>query len=260
MTTPLVFITGASSGIGQALALRFHRAGYRLALVARRTSEVKTWASAQGISADSYEIYSADVAVTDSIVAAGQECLVRQGLPDVVIANAGISVGMDTSVRDDIDVMARTFATNNIGMAATFHPFMGGMTERGSGTLVGIGSVAGIRGLPGHGAYCASKAAAISYCESLRGEMRPWGVRVVTLSPGYIDTPLTRQNRYSMPFLMQASDFADRAFKAIIAGASYRVIPWQMGVVAKLLRLVPNALFDKLLAGRPRKRRQTDPA
>lgn len=260
MTTPLVFITGASSGIGQALALRFHRAGYRLALVARRTLEIKTWASAEGISADSYEIYSADVAVIDSIVAAGRECLVRQGLPDVVIANAGISVGMDTSVRDDIDVMARTFATNNIGMAATFHPFMGGMTERGSGTLVGIGSVAGIRGLPGHGAYCASKAAAISYCESLRGEMRPWGVRVVTLSPGYIDTPLTRQNRYSMPFLMQAGDFADRAFKAIIAGASYRVIPWQMGVVAKLLRLVPNALFDKLLAGRPRKRRQTDPA
>ena len=260
MTTPLVFITGASSGIGQALALRFHRAGYRLALVARRTLEIKTWASAEGISADSYEIYSADVAVIDSIVAAGRECLVRQGLPDVVIANAGISVGMDTSVRDDIDVMARTFATNNIGMAATFHPFMGGMTERGSGTLVGIGSVAGIRGLPGHGAYCASKAAAISYCESLRGEMRPLGVRVVTLSPGYIDTPLTRQNRYSMPFLKQAGDFADRAFKAISAGVSYRVIPWQMGVVAKLLRLVPNALFDKLLAGRPRKRRQTDPA
>ena len=260
MTTPLVFITGASSGIGQALALRFHRAGYRLALVARRTSEVKTWTSAQGISADSYEIYSADVAITDSIVAAGQECLKRQGLPDVVIANAGISVGMDTAVRDDIDVMARTFATNNIGMAATFQPFVLGMTERGSGTLVGIGSVAGIRGLPGHGAYCASKAAVISYCESLRGEMRAFGVRVVTISPGYIDTPLTRQNRYSMPFLMQAGDFADCAFKAIIAGVSYRVIPWQMGVVAKLLRLVPNALFDKLLAGRPRKRRQTDPA
>ena len=258
MTTPLVFITGASSGIGQALALRFHRAGYRLALVARRTSEVKTWASAQGISADSYEIYSADVAITDSIVAAGQECLKRQGLPDVVIANAGISVGMDTAVRDDIDVMARTFATNNIGMAATFQPFVLGMTERGSGTLVGIGSVAGIRGLPGHGAYCASKAAVISYCESLRGEMRAFGVRVVTISPGYIDTPLTRQNRYSMPFLMQAGDFADCAFKAIIAGVSYRVIPWQMGVVAKLLRLVPNALFDKLLAGRPRKRRQAD--
>ena len=258
MTTPLVFITGASSGIGQALALRFHRSGYRLALVARRTSEVKTWASAQGISTDSYEIYSADVAVTDSIVAAGRDCIARQGVPDVVIANAGISVGMDTAVRDDIDVMARTFATNNIGVAATFHPFADAMAQRGSGTLVGIGSVAGIRGLPGHGAYCASKAAVISYCESLRGEMRPHGVRVVTISPGYIDTPLTRQNRYSMPFLMQADDFADRAFRAITAGVSYRVIPWQMGVVAKLLRMVPNVLFDKLLAGRPRKRRQSE--
>jgi len=257
-TTPLVFITGASSGIGQALALRFYRAGFRLALVARRASEIKTWAEAQGISANSYEIYSADVAVTDSIVAAGKDCIAQQGVPDVVVANAGISVGMDTGVRDDIDVMARTFATNNIGMAATFHPFVDAMVQRGSGTLVGIGSVAGIRGLPGHGAYCASKAAVISYCESLRGEMRPHGVRVVTLSPGYIDTPLTRKNRYSMPFLMQADDFADRAFRSITAGTSYRVIPWQMGVVAKLLRLVPNPLFDKLLAGRPRKRRQSE--
>ena len=258
MTQPLVFITGASSGIGQALAHRYHQAGFRLALVARRTSEVKTWASAQKISPDSYEIYSADVSVTDSIVAAGRDCIARQGVPDVVIANAGISVGMDTAVLSDIDVMARTFATNNIGMAATFQPFVDAMVQRGSGTLVGIGSVAGIRGLPGHGAYCASKAAVISYCESLRGELRPHGVRVVTVSPGYIDTPLTQQNRYSMPFLMQPADFADRAFRTIQAGVSYRVIPWQMGVVAKLLRMVPNVLFDKLLAGRPRKRRQSE--
>ena len=258
MTQPLVFITGASSGIGQALAHRYHQAGFRLALVARRTSEVKTWASAQGISSDSYEIYSADVSVTDSIVAAGRDCIARQGVPDVVIANAGISVGMDTAVLSDIDVMARTFATNNIGMAATFQPFVDAMVQRGSGTLVGIGSVAGIRGLPGHGAYCASKAAVISYCESLRGELRPHGVRVVTVSPGYIDTPLTQQNRYSMPFLMQPADFADRAFRTIQAGVSYRVIPWQMGVVAKLLRMLPNPLFDKMLAGRPRKRRQSE--
>jgi len=258
MTQPLVFITGASSGIGQALAHRYHQAGFRLALVARRTSEVKTWASAQGISPDSYEIYSADVSVTDSIVAAGRDCIARQGVPDVVIANAGISVGMDTAVLSDIDVMARTFATNNIGMAATFQPFVDAMVQRGSGTLVGIGSVAGIRGLPGHGAYCASKAAVISYCESLRGELRPHGVRVVTVSPGYIDTPLTQQNRYSMPFLMQPADFADRAFRTIRAGVSYRVIPWQMGVVAKLLRMLPNSLFDKVLAGRPRKRRQSE--
>jgi len=255
-SSPLVFITGASSGIGQALAWRFHQAGWRLALVARRTDEVRSWAGARGIKAGSYQIYSADVSLPDSIVAAGQACLQAQGLPDVVIANAGISVGMDTAVREDLEVMARTFATNNLGMAATFQPFVAGMVQRGSGALVGIGSVAGIRGLPGHGAYCSSKAAVISYCESLRGELRPAGVRVVTLCPGYIDTPLTRQNRYSMPFLMQPEDFADRAYRAIRAGASYRVIPWQMGVVAKLLRLLPNGWFDRLLAGRPRKHRQ----
>lgn len=255
-SSPLVFITGASSGIGQALARRFHQAGWRLALVARRTSEIESWARAHGIPADSYQIYSADVAVPDSIAAAGAACLEAQGLPDVVIANAGISVGMDTALREDLEVMARTFATNNLGMAATFQPFVAGMVQRGSGALVGIGSVAGIRGLPGHGAYCSSKAAVISYCESLRGELRHAGVKVVTLCPGYIDTPLTRQNRYAMPFLMRPEDFAARAFDAIRAGASYRVIPWQMGVVAKLLRLLPNAVFDRLLAGRPRKHRQ----
>ena len=252
----LVFITGASSGIGQALALRFFQAGYRLALVARRTAEVKSWADAHKMDAKSYEIYSADVADIDSIVAVGRDCTLRQGLPDVVIANAGISIGMDTCMREDLDVMRQTFATNNIGLAATFHPFIDAMTARGTGALVGIGSVAGIRGLPGHGAYCASKAAVIAYCESLRGELRDSGVKVVTICPGYIDTPLTQKNSYSMPFLMKADAFAGQAFAAIEAGSSYRVIPWQMGMVAKLLRLLPNAVFDKALSGRARKPRQ----
>jgi short-subunit dehydrogenase len=253
--TPLVFITGASSGIGQALAWRYYQAGYTLALVARRVSEVESWASQRGISAGRYQIYSADVANIDSIVAAGMQCIEAQGVPDVVIASAGISVGIDTAVRGDLDVMAQVFAINNVGMAATFHPFIAPMVERGSGRLVGIASVNGIRGLPGHGAYCASKAAVINYCESLRGELRANGVRVVTICPGYIDTPLTQKNRYSMPFLMQPQDFADKAFAAINAGDSYRVFPWQMGWLAKLMRIAPNALFDKMLSGRPRKRR-----
>ena len=254
----LVVITGASSGIGQALAWRYHQAGWNLALVARRTSEIEAWAAQHGIDPGRYAVYQADVAVVDSIVAAGQACLAAQGVPDVVIANAGISVGVDTAIREDLDVLARTYATNVVGLAATFHPFLAPMRQRGSGRLVGIASVSGIRGLPGHGAYCASKAAVISYCECLRGELRASGVKVVTITPGYVDTPLTRQNRYGMPFLMSASDFAEAAFRTIEAGRSYRVIPWQMGVIAKLLRALPDPLFDRLLAGRPRKHRQNE--
>jgi len=174
----------------------------------------------------------------------------------VVIANAGISIGMDTAIPEDLAVLQRIYATNNIGLAATFQPFVAAMNARGSGRLVGVASVAGIRGLPGHAGYCSSKAAVISFCESLRGECRPYGVRVVTIAPGYIATPLTSKNRYRMPFLMQPADFAARAYAAIAAGASLRFIPWQMGVVARAMRLLPNVLFDRLLAGRPRKHRQ----
>jgi hypothetical protein len=251
---PVAFVTGASSGIGQALALRFHRAGWRLGLVARRGDEVRAWAAAQGI-ADA-RVYAADVRDVPAIVQVGRDCIADLGLPDAVVANAGISVGVDTADYDDLEVMRATFETNVVGMAATFHPFVEPMRRRGSGRLVGIASVAGIRGLPGHGAYCASKAAAISYCESLRGECRACGVKVVTIVPGYVDTPLTRGNRYRMPFLMPADAFADRAFDAIVAGDSWRVIPWQMGIVAKLLRALPNRLFDRLLSGRGRKRRR----
>jgi len=181
MTAPLVFITGASSGIGQALAARFHRAGYRLALVARRTAEVQAWAQAQGLAAASFSVYAADVRDINAITGAGRACIAAQGVPDVVIANAGISVGFDTAEFDDLEVMRAIFETNNLGTAATFQPFVLPMSERRSGTLVGIASVAGIRGLPGHGAYCASKAAVISHCESLRVELRARGVKVVTL-------------------------------------------------------------------------------
>lgn len=256
MSAPLVFITGASSGIGLALAARYAAAGWRLALVARRTAEMQVWAAARGLTAERVAVYGADVAVVDSIVAAGHACIAAQGLPDVVVASAGISVGMDTAARADLDVMREVLALNNVGLAATFHPFLAGMRARGSGTLVGVASVAAIRGLPGHGAYSASKAGVVAYCESLRVECRGSGVRVVTLVPGYVATPLTAQNPYSMPFLMPPEAFAERAFHAIQAGRSYSVIPWQMGVVAKCLRLLPNALYDRLMAGRGRKPRR----
>ena len=255
MSARLVFITGASSGIGQALALRFHRAGYRLALVARRAAEVQAWAQAQGFDAATCAVYAADVRDLHAITGAGRACIAAQGVPDVVIAAAGFSVGIDTAIFEDLEVMRALYETNNLGMTATFQPFVAPMVARRSGTFVGIASVSGIRGLPGHGGYCSSKAAVISYCESLRVELRASGVKVVTIGPGYVDTPLSRGNPYRMPFLMPVDDFADQAFNAIERGTSYRVIPWQMAVVAKLMRVLPNALFDRLASGRGRKPR-----
>lgn len=220
---PIVFITGASSGIGQALALAFIQQGYRAALVARRLSAMQAWQAEQRLDEGHCLLIAGDVTDAASMKAAGEACLQRWGLPDVVIANAGISVGMDTAEWEDLSVLQETLATNNVGMAHTFHPFLKAMRERRRGVLVGIASVAAIRGLPGHAAYCASKAAAVAYCESLRGECRPFGLDVVTLLPGYIATPLTARNPYSMPFLLSAEEFARRAFKAIHRRTSYKI-------------------------------------
>jgi short-subunit dehydrogenase len=237
------------------MALEMARRGYRLALLARRAAEMDQWIQAQGLQAMA-QAYSADVSEPPRIAAAAAEVLAAQGLPDIVVASAGISIGMETAEAGDLEVMRRTYLTNNIGMAATFQPFLAAMRTRRRGTLVGVASVAGIRGLPGHGAYCSSKAGVISYCESLRTECHGSGVRVVTLVPGFIDTPLTQRNRYRMPFLMPVDQFASRACDSMIRGDSYRVIPWQMGWVARLLRCLPNALYDRAVQGRQRKRRE----
>ena len=258
-TSPgLVFITGASSGIGQALARVYARQGWRLALVARRTDVLNDFVRAEGWTPDQVQAYGADVSRPEDLLAVARDCQTRQGLPDVVWANAGVSEGMDTLYPEDLQVMERAWRTNVLGVAATFQPFLQAMRERGHGTLVGVASVASLRGFPGHGAYCSSKAAVLSYLESLRIECRGTGVRVVSVLPGYVRTPLTAHNPYPMPFLMSAEDFAVRAFAAVQARRrSQVVIPWPMAWVARLLRVLPNPWFDALFAGRARKPRAT---
>jgi len=255
----LVFITGASSGIGQALAVRFVQAGWRVALVARRTDEMTGWAQAQGWSSRQWAVYGADVRHEASIQAAAKTCMDTQGVPEVVIANAGISVGVDLGLSEDLATLRDLMDTNVIGLAATFQPFIEPMKELGHGTLVGIASVAAVRGLPGHAGYCGAKAAVVNICETLRGELKPHGVRVVTLAPGYIDTPMTQRNDYPMPFLMKPADFADLAFKAIERGDSWRVIPWQMGIVTRIMRIMPRWFFDAIAGSQQhRKKRRRD--
>ena len=248
-----VFITGASSGIGEALAVHYSGNGATLGLVARRAGFLEALNQTLGAS---HATYALDVCDAAALRAAAEDFIVRFGAPDIVIANAGLSAGTLTERAEDLDVFRRIMDTNVFGMAATFAPFIAAMKAAGGEKrLVGIASVAGIRGLAGAEAYSASKAAAISYLESLRLEMRPCGIRVVTIAPGYIATPLTAVNRYRMPFLLAADEAAARFARAIESGVSYTVIPWQMCIVAKVLRLLPNRLYDPLFAGAPRKPR-----
>jgi short-subunit dehydrogenase len=250
-----VVITGASSGIGAALAKHYASRGATLALIARRKSELERLAAVlPGLTF----IYPLDVTDADGLKAAAADFIAKAGVPDLVIGNAGISVGTLTQEASDLPVFERVFAVNVIGLFNTFHPFIAPMREAGRGTLVGIASVAGIRGLPGSSAYSASKAAAISYLESLRGELRGSGVKVVTVAPGYIETPMTAVNTYPMPFILPVDQAARRIARVIDAGKSYAVVPWQMGMVAKLLRLLPNVLFDMLFARAGRKPRGLD--
>lgn len=253
---PRVFITGASSGIGSALARYYAGQGAALGLAARRKEQLQALAGELTVAgATDVLCYPLDVADAPALQAAAGDFIGRCGAPDIVVANAGVSSGTLTECREDLDVIRRILDINVFGMAATFSPFIPAMQQHGSGRLVGIASVAGIRGLPGAEAYSASKAAAIAYLESLRLEMRGSGVKVVTIAPGYIATPMTAINPYPMPFMLPADEAARRFARAIERGVSYTVIPWQMGVVAKGLRLLPNWLYDRLFANAPRKPR-----
>ena len=233
-----VFITGASSGLGAALAKQFALQGHTLGLLARRHDRLHELVSSLP---GRHFLYVVDVQDRAELHAAAHNFIEQVGEVDVVIACAGIGAGTLTEQTDDFAVFKAIFETN---------------IKRQGGTLVGIASVAGVRGLPGAGAYSASKSAVTTYCESLRLELKPHHVGVVTIAPGFIRTEMTEKNPYHMPFLMDAEVFAAKALTAIQQKKSYVVIPWQMGVVGKLMRLLPNWLYDRLAVNGPRKPRQ----
>ncbi len=249
---PIVFITGASSGIGAALARHYAAQGATLGLAARRLDALQ--ALAAELEAPCH-LYPLDVSDATALQAAGEDFIARAGVPDIVIANAGVSVGTLTEEADDLPAFRRVFDTNVMGMVQTFQPFVAAMRAVHAGRLVGIASVAGIRGLPGAGAYSASKAAAIAYLESLRVELRGSGVKVVTLAPGYIATPMTAKNPYPMPFLMPVDRAVAHMARHIGQGSRFAVMPWPMGVVAAVMKWLPRPLYDLLFARAGRKPR-----
>lgn len=248
-----VIITGASSGIGRALALEYAGRGATLGLIARRADLLAQLAAL--LPAPSYT-YAVDVTDARALALAAEDFVARVGIPDVVIANAGVSAGTLTGDPEDNEMFETIMTINVVGMMLTFQPFVEAMKRQREGVLAGIASVSGFRGLPGAAAYCASKAAAISYLESLRVELRGSGVSVVTICPGYVATPLTSRNPYRMPFLMRAEVAASKIAEAIAARKKFFVLPWQMALVGWALRRLPPALYDLLFARAPRKPRR----
>lgn len=248
-----VVISGASSGLGLALARHYLERGAIVAALARRGDPLQNLA---GEFPDKVICYALDVRDAAALQAAAQDCVARHGAPDIVIANAGVSIGTLTRHAEDNDVFQHVLDINVVGAVKTFQPFVEAMREAGRGRLVGIASVAGFRGLPGAGAYSASKAALISYMESLRIEMRGSGVQVVTICPGYIRTPMTDINPYPMPFMLEPAEAARRMARVIERGASFAVVPWQMAIVGRVLKLLPNWLYDFLFSRAPHKPRK----
>jgi short-subunit dehydrogenase len=248
-----VFLTGASSGLGEALARHYAARGATLGLVARRTPELETLAAS--LPSATVATYRGDVREPADLARAAADFMQRFGTPDVVIANAGISRGALTEAPEDLPTFKAIFDTNVLGMVHTFAPFVAPMRDARSGVLAGVASVAGFRGLPGSAAYCGSKSAAITYLESLRVELRGTGVAVVTICPGFIETPLTQRNPYRMPFLVSAQKAAQLTAKAIDDRRRFYVLPWQMAVLGRFLRCLPRPIYDRAVAGRARKPR-----
>ncbi len=258
-----ILITGASSGIGLALAhkyaIHFARQNVVLGLVGRKLNILKQIAQELESKYNATcVIYALDVRDGAALNEAAIDFITRFGAPNIVIASAGVSRGTLTEHQEDIAAFQAIMDINVMGMVKTFSPFITAMKEAPLAEqtqLVGIASVAGIRGLPGAGAYSASKAAAITYLESLRVEMRPYGIDVTTVAPGYIRTPMTDINEYKMSFLMGADVFAKKCIAAIEKKRRFIIIPWQMGWVARLMRFIPPALWDSIMRKAPHKER-----
>jgi len=250
-----VFITGASSGLGASLARSYAGAGANVGLFARRPKELADVAAT--LPPDRCVFYSGDVRDADALASAAVDFIARFGPPDAVIANAGISQGVLTE-RPDLAAFRAIVDTNVLGIVNTFAPFVAAMRKARHGALVGIASIAGFRGLPGSGAYSASKAAVIAYLESLRIEERDTGVAVLTVCPGYIATEMTARNPYPMPFLLDADEAARRIVRAIERRRKFYVLPWPMAIIGSVLRMMPRPVYDALLARAPRKPRATD--
>lgn len=244
-----IFLTGASSGIGRALARAYAAPGVHLGLVARRQEELEATAAACRTHGARIWLRSADVTDAAAMNAAAADFLAWAGGVDLVIANAG---GGEKETLIDADLLDRTLRLNVTGVARTFAPFLPALQP--GAQLAAVASLAGYRGLPYSASYSAAKAALITYAEALRVGLRARGIRVATICPGYVRTPLTAGNPY-MPWVLEADKAARVIRRGLAQGRSRIAFPWQLALLVRTLRLLPDAAFDRAVGMFVRRRR-----
>ena len=246
-----VVLTGACGGLGQALAHALLASGAHIALVGMDRPRLEALAA---VAPERCAVYTPDVADTAAMQALAQDWMQRSGVPDLVIANAGVAGGYETAQADDLAVFRRMLEINLLGVATTFQPFLAAMQAQARpAALVGVASIAGWRGLPGNGAYWASKAGLITYLQSLRAELRGTGLSVHTVSPGYLRTALTAGNNFAMPGLMEPQAAAQMLLQRVARGHENIVLPRRVGWLARALACLPARWHDAILLRQPRK-------
>ncbi len=236
-----LLITGASSGIGEGLAFEFARRGYGVGLAARRADRLEAMApKLLAAGAARVVVVPLDVADTDAIEAAVQRAAAELGRLDIIVANAGVGPLTPTG-RGKLPLMRETLNINLIGAIATIEAALPIFRQQGFGHVVGVTSVAGSKGLPGFGAYSASKAGLHRYLQALRAELRGTPVDVTELAPGYIDTDINR-DKGARPFLIDVDKGAAIMARMIERRVGKRwvpVLPWT--IIAQLLKILPAA-------------------
>lgn len=239
-----VWLTGASSGIGAALALALARRGCRLALFARSRRRLEK--VCDECAGSDVLLQVGDVTDRERVIECVRQAESTFGGLDVAILNAGIGEPLRVDEFDSASVR-RVLDVNLMGVVHGIEAVLPGFLERGSGILVGVSSVAGYRGLQQSASYCSSKAALTTFLESLRLDLAPRGIRVLTVSPGYVRTPLTKRNRFPMPFIVPADRAAEIIVRGIERGRRDIHFPLPLSLLMKLLRILPVWAFDVIM-------------
>ena len=254
----VVVITGASSGIGFDFAEYLAGFGARLALVARRAEKLEELAQRCTAAGAETLVLPADVSSLEAMESVRDAVLGKWGSADIVIGNAGVG-GLNPADRFDLDIHRKTVEINVLGLAYTLMPFVPGMIERGQGHLVGISSLAAFRGLPKAASYSSTKAAQKTFLESLRVDLRPKGIAVSSIHPGFVATPMTDHDDFTMPFMVPARKSSILIAKALRKRKSVYLYPWQMRLLTMLNKSLPNWLFDRLMQKLSGQRAEIDP-